>query len=152
MSSICHGVDLSPPPPLNLNRLQENPILHVQQPLLPFSGRGPHDRRRRRHLLHDVPERIRGIRGITHRRETAQHRSAEYDRRSVRTRYHDGHVAHVRQQAHERRVLRLRSGKVQRTDGMSGVVQLVDDVPGLKRDGLQGGCVFTREVVQRRIL
>ena len=102
--------------------------------------------------MHDVPERGRGIRGITHRRETAQHRSAEHDRRSVRTRDHDGNVAHVRQQAHERRVLRLRSGNVQRTDGMSGVVQLVDDMSGLKRDGLQGGCVFSREVVQRRIL
>jgi hypothetical protein len=55
----------------------------------------------------------------------------------VRTREHDGHVAHVRQQAHERRVLRLRSGEVQRADGVPGVVELVDNVSGLECDGLE---------------
>jgi hypothetical protein len=33
-----------------------------------------------------------------------------------------------------------------------GVVELVDDVSGLKGDGLEGECVFAREVVQRRVL
>jgi hypothetical protein len=152
LSTSSNGVNLSPPPPLNVNRLQENPILHVQQLLLPLPSIGSHDRRRRRHHLHDIPERTRGILRIAHRREAAQHRGAEDDRRRVRTREHDGHVARVRQEAHERRVLGLRAREVERVDGVSRVVQLVDDVSGLKRDGLEGQCVFTREIVQRRVL
>jgi hypothetical protein len=101
----------------------------------------------RRHLLHDIPESSPGIWRIAHRREAAEHRSAVHDRCSVRTREHDGHVAHVRQQTHERRVLGLRSGKVQRVDGVSSVVELVDDVSGLERDGLEGERVFSREIV-----
>jgi hypothetical protein len=32
---------------------------------------------------------------------------------------------------------------------VSGVVELVDDVAGLERDGFEGECVFAREIVQR---
>ena len=156
-SSISHGVDLAPPPPLDFNRLQENPILHLQQSLLPLSSSGPHDRPGRRHLLHDIPQRGRGvrIRRITHwhrRSEAAQHRSAEHHRCSMRTGEHDGHVAHVRQEAHERRVLRLRSGEIQCADGVPGVIEFVDDVSGLERDGFEGERIFAREVLQRRVL
>lgn len=147
-----HSVNLAPPPHLNLNRLQEDPVLHIQQPLLLLASGGPHDRRGRRHLLHDIPERSRRIRRITHRREAAQHRGTEHDRRSVRTREYDGHVARVRQQPHERCVLRLRPRDIQRADGVSCVVELVDDVPRLKRDRLEGERIFAREIVQRRVL
>lgn len=147
-----NSVDFAPPSPLNFNRLQKDPILHVQQPLLRLASCGPHDRPRRRHLLHDIPKRRRGIQRVAHRRKATQHRRAEHHRRGVRTRQHDGHVARVRQQAHERRVLCLRPGEVQRADGVSGVVQLVDDVPCLKCDRLEGERVFAGEVVQRRVL
>ena len=70
----------------------------------------------------------------------------------MRTRQYDGHVARVRQQAHERRILRLRPGEVQRADGVSGVVQLVGDVPRLECDRLESERVFSCEVVQRRVL
>ena len=65
---------------------------------------------------------------------------------------HDGHVTRVRQQAHERRVLGLRPGEVQRADGVPGVVELVDDVPRLERDRLERERIFAREIVQRRVL
>lgn len=48
--------------------------------------------------------------------------------------------------------MRLRPGEVQCADGVSGVVQLVDDVPRLERDRLEGERVFAREVVQRGVL
>lgn len=117
-----NGVNLSPPPPLNVNRLQENPILHVQQLLLPLPSIGSHNSRRWRHLLHDIPERARRILRIAHRRKAAQHRGAEDDRRCVRAREHDGHVARVCQEAHERCVLGLRAREVERVDGVSRVV------------------------------
>jgi len=66
----------------------------------------------------------------------------------VRTREQDGHVAHVGEQAHELRVLRLRAGEVQRADGVSGGVQLVDDVSRLKRDGLERERIFAREILE----
>ena len=87
-----------------------------------------------------------------HRGEAAQHRGAEHHRRSVRTWEHDGHVTRVRQQAHERRVLGLRTGEIQRTDGVSGFVELVDDVSGLKRNCLESERIFTRQIVQGRVL
>ena len=151
-SFIGHSIDLAPPPPLNVNRLQKDPILHIQQRLLLLASGGPHGCPRRRHLLHDIPEHRRRIRRVAHRREAAQHRGTEHHRRSVRTRENDGHVARVRQQTHERRVMRLRPGEVQCADGVSGVVQLVDDVPRLECDRLEGERVFAREVVQRGVL
>ena len=151
--SSDYSVDLFSPPPLNFDRLQKDLIFRLQQLLL-FVSRGRlHDRCRRRHFLHDIPKCRRGIRGaFTYRRETTQHRGTEHHRRGVRAREHHGHVTRIREQAHERHVLSLRTGQIQRANGVPRVVEPIDDVSGLESDCLQSERVFACEIVQRRVL
>jgi hypothetical protein len=129
------------------NLLQENPILGLEQLLLPLVAARVNSLARLAQPIHNIPQRLADALLVRASGFGAQHSRAVHDSGVHVPRDHDRHLAGRGDEVHEHVVLALRAGHEDRGEDVAGAVHGFDDLVGLQRDELERAVVGDRQRV-----